>query len=323
MRDPVRVSVVIPVHNGERYIAQTIRSALASDLAELEVIVVDDGSQDRSADIVRHIHDPRISLLRQQASGGPSRPRNVATARARAPYVAFLDADDVLKPDKLSSAVAALDRHPQAGFAFGDFEHIDADGTVLETPVLAPKLTSCAIVSQPAGDGWRLISQQELERGMLQRNFIGTSGVIVRKRLLAEVGNFDETLRFSEDLDLWFRLAHRGAALYREAIGHSYRRASGSLTYTPTVRTAADRVRVLRRERERRPLRHERRQLDRLIAESLGTIGYEQRRNRRRLPSVSAFAQALITHPEVRWARALVGSLLRPERTAAERRSHT
>jgi len=318
MRDPVRVSVVIPVHNGERYIAQTIRSALASDLAELEVIVVDDGSQDRSVEIVRSMGDRRVSLLQQHASGGPARPRNVAAAEARAPYVAFLDADDLIRADKLSSTVAALDRHPQAGFAFGDFEHIDADGKVLEGPVLAPKLASCAIVSEPLGEGWRFISQKELARGLLQRNFIGTSGVIVRKSLLADVGNFDESLTFSEDLDLWFRLAHRCAALYREAIGHSYRVAPGSLTYTPTVRTASDRVRVLRRERERRRLPHERKQLARLIAESLATIGYAHRRNQQRLPSVSAFAQALVMHPDVRWVRALVGSLLPSERLIAE-----
>jgi glycosyltransferase involved in cell wall biosynthesis len=310
MPDPVRVSVVIPVHNGERYVARTIGSALASDLAELEVIVVDDGSEDRSADIVRQIDDPRISLLQQKASGGPARPRNVAVAHARAPYVAFLDADDLLRPNKLSSAVAILDRHPEAGFAFGDFEHIDAHGTVLATPILAPKLASCSIVSKPVGDHWHLISQQELARGMLYRNFISTSGVIVRKSVLIDVGNFDESLLFSEDLDLWFRFAHRCDALYSETVGHSYRVAPGSLTYRPTARTASDRIRVLRRERERRQLRRERRQLDCLIAESLATLGYEHRRNRQRLPSVSAFAQAFVTHPDVRWMRALVGSLV-------------
>jgi glycosyltransferase involved in cell wall biosynthesis len=310
MRDPVRVSVVIPVHNAERYIARTIDSALASDLAELEVIVVDDGSEDRSADIVRQINDERVSLLQQKASGGPARPRNVAVAHSRAPYVAFLDADDLLKPHKLSSAVAILDRHPEAGFAFGDFEHVDGDGMVVETPILAPKLASCAIASKPVGDHWHLISRQELERGMLYRNFIGTSGVIVRKNLLTDVGDFDESLVYSEDLDLWFRLAHRCAALYSETVGHSYRVAPGSLTYRPTVRTSSDRIRVLRRERERRLLRWERRQLDRLIAESLATLGYEYRRNRRRLPSVSAFAQALAAQPRVRWIRALVGSLV-------------
>jgi glycosyltransferase involved in cell wall biosynthesis len=102
MSDPIRVSVVIPVHNAERYLEMTLRSALSSDLGELEIVVVDDGSTDRSADIVRQIGDPRIILIQLPASGGPARPRNVGIARARAAYVAFLDADDLIKPGKLS-----------------------------------------------------------------------------------------------------------------------------------------------------------------------------------------------------------------------------
>ena len=249
--DSARVSVVMPVHNGERYIEQTLRSVLASNLRELEIIVVDDGSSDRSSDIVRRIGDPRIALLQQSASGGPSRPRNVGIAHARAAYIAFVDADDLIKTDKLSSAAAALDAHPQAGFAFTDFEHIDAEGHVLDPSAAAYKLASCAIQSEAVGSSWRLIPRQELERGLLRRNFIGTSGVVVRQSVLARVGGFDESLAYSEDLDLWFRLAHHCAALYRETVGHSYRLAPGSLTYEPTVRTTWDRITVLRRERRR------------------------------------------------------------------------
>ncbi len=311
MCEPARISVVIPVHNGERFIDQTIRSVLASDIAALEILVIDDGSRDRSADIVRAFQDPRITLLRDNASGGPSRPRNIGIAHAQAPYVAFLDADDLVRPDKLSSTIDILDRTPTVDFAFGEFEHIDADGRVLEAAVLGYKLADCGIKSEPVGDSWHVISRHELQRGLLHRNFIGTSGVVVRKKTLALVGGFDETLVYSEDLDLWFRLAHHCSALYRDTVGHSYRLAPGSLTYAPGIRTAQDRITVLRRERQRRSARNERRQLDRLIAEGLATLGYAHRRNRRRLPSVFAFAQALVAHPNLRSARALVGSLFR------------
>ena len=74
-----------------------MRSVLASDLREIEVIVLDDGSTDRSLAIVRAIDDPRLQIISLEASGGPSRPRNIGIARARAPYVALLDADDLLK----------------------------------------------------------------------------------------------------------------------------------------------------------------------------------------------------------------------------------
>ena len=228
MREPPRVSVVIPVHNGVRYIEQTIRSVLGSELRELEILVIDDGSSDGSAQAARQISDPRVSVLQQNASGGPSRPRNVGIAHTTAPYIAFLDADDLIRPDKLSSAAAVLDRYPQAGFAFADFEHIDAEGRILEASAASYKLASCDIHGEQVGNSWRLIARAELERGLLQRT-IGTSGVMVRKSVLARVGGFDESLVYSEDLDLWFRLAHDSAALYRDVVGHSYRLAPGSL----------------------------------------------------------------------------------------------
>jgi glycosyltransferase involved in cell wall biosynthesis len=310
MLDRARVSVVIPVYNAERYVEASVRSVLASDLSELEIVVVDDGSTDRSAEIVREIGDPRIVLIQVRASGGPARPRNIGIARARAPYVALLDADDLIKADKLSSATAALDRHPEAGLAFADFEKIDGDGRILESSVIARIRTFRELASEPREDSWRLIPRTELERGLLYSNFIATSGVILRKSVLCDIGVFDETLVYCEDRDLWFRLAHRCSALYREQIGHSYRVAPGSLTYKPTVRTARDRITVFRHEKARRKARCDLRELDRQIAENLAGIGYEYRRSRKRFRSAASFLQAFVTHPDVRWMRALVGSLV-------------
>ena len=155
---------------------------------------------------------------------------------------------------------------PRPAFAFGEFEHVDADGRVLEAAVVRDKMTECALARTPLAQGWSLIAQPELARGFLYRNFISPSGVTVRKSVLEAVGGFDESLVYSEDLDLWFRLAHHSSALYRDAVGHSYRVAPGSLTYRPSLRTARDRLTVLQRERARRATRAERRQLDHLLA---------------------------------------------------------
>ena len=307
MTDPVRVSVVMPLFNAARTVAASIRSALDSQLRELEVVVVDDGSTDVSAQIVHSLADSRVRLFRQPASGGASRPRNVGISHARAPYIHFLDADDLLRPDKLSAALAALEQHPAAGFAFGEFEQIDAEGRVLdEAAVVRDKMAECALARTPLADGWSLITQPELARGFLYRNFISPSGVTVRKSVLAAVGGFDESLVYSEDLDLWFRLAHHSSALYRDAVGHSYRVAPGSLTFRPSVRTARDRITVLQRERARRATRAERRQLNRLLAETQATMGWEYRRNRRRLQAAVAFAHALVRQPQARFARAFL-----------------
>jgi glycosyltransferase involved in cell wall biosynthesis len=308
--DSVRVSVVMALYNAERFVKAAIGSALASDLRQLEVIVVDDGSRDASAEVVAAIDDPRVTLVRSPASGGPSRPRNTGIARARAPYIALLDADDLLKPHKLSAAIAALERHPQAGFAFGDFERIDAHGELLEASTLAgyPMFQSLAALElQPP---WRLIPQAELARGLLYENFIGTSGVVVRKELLDAIGGFDETLVCSEDRDLWFRAAHHGAALYCNEVGHSYRVILSSLSHGPVIRNARCRIAVLQREKARWTDTAARSQVEQLISENLANIAYAYRQSRRRLASALLFLQAFARSGQVRWLRAAFGSLL-------------
>jgi len=295
------VSVVMPAYNTERYIAAAVRSALDAGVPDVEVLVVDDGSTDRSVDEVRAIDDPRITVISISASGGPSRPRNIGIGHVRAPYISMLDSDDLLKPGKLAGSVAALDRCPSAGFTFGDFEKMDADGNVFETSFTYAYPVFRGLKSEPAGGEWRLISQSELARGLLYENFIGTSSVVVRKDLVMTLGGFDETLANGDDLDLWFRLAHRCDAVYSPTIGHSYRILSKSVARGPPVRNAVSRIRVLRRERARWRDRAARRQLDRRIAENLAVIGYQQRLRRERWMAVRTYLHAYATSPESRW----------------------
>ena len=311
----MQLSVVIPAHNAERCIAATVRSALSSDLSDLEVVVVDDGSSDRTVEVVRNIGDTRVVVQQISASGGPARPRNVGIERARAPYIALLDADDLLKPDKLSAAVQALDRHPDAGFAFGDFEKIDAAGRVLEASVHRGVRPMPRLASSALEDSWRLISAGELQRGLLDHNFIATSSVVMRKSIFAHSGPFDETLMYAEDHDLWFRMAHHCSALYQERVGHSYRIAPGSLTYVPSARALHDRIRVLGQEKRRRGAPAERRELDRKVAVDFARLGYLHRRRCERFAAAAAFAQALLRRPNVPWMRALVGALVRRDPT--------
>ena len=167
------VSVVVPAHNAARYVAATVRSVLEQSGTDLEILVVDDGSTDRTVAEVRAIDDPRITVTSIAASGGPARPRNTGIWRARAPYVSFLDADDLLKPGKLAASVAALERCPSAGFAFGDFERIDEDGNVFETSTFYAYPALQRVKSQPAGEGWRLVPQAELARALVYANLSG------------------------------------------------------------------------------------------------------------------------------------------------------
>jgi glycosyltransferase involved in cell wall biosynthesis len=309
-----RVSVVIPMHNTERYIGAAVHSALDPSLPDVEVLVIDDGSTDQSMAAARAIDDPRVTLIQVAASGGPSRPRNIGIERARAPYVSLLDSDDLLKPNKLASSVAALNRCPSAGLAFGDFEKIDADGNAYELSVKYAYPMFRELRTQPAGDDWRLIPQAAFARALLYENFIGTSGVVVRTSVARAVGGFDETLANSNDRDLWFRLAHTCDALYSPHVGHSYRVHSESIMHRPPIRNALSRTTVLRREKARWRDRDARRQLNRLIAENYAATGYHQRRHRQRWAAARSFLRAFAVSREGRWLASMaVSALLGPE----------
>jgi glycosyltransferase involved in cell wall biosynthesis len=300
----------MPAFNTEPYIVAAVRSALEAGVPDVEVLVIDDGSTDGSVAAVRAMADPRVTVIEIPASGGPSRPRNIGLARARAPYVSMLDSDDLLKPGKLAACVAALDAFPSAGLAFGDFEKMDADGNVFETSFVYAYPVFRALERQPAGEDWWLIPQHELARGLLYENFIGTSGVVMRTALVRRLGGFFEELTNGDDLDLWLQLAHCCDALFCTRVGHSYRVRAASVVRGPRIRNARSAIKVMQRERARSHERAARRQIDRRIAEYLGVIGFQQRQERRRWSAVRSFLRAYTTSPERRWLSSVMAAAL-------------
>jgi GT2 family glycosyltransferase len=194
------VTVVIPTHNRWPLLnAHGLQSALAQEGVAFEVVVVDDGSRDGTAERVAELDDERVRLLRRGTSGGPSSARNLGIAAARAPWVAFLDDDDLWAPRKLQAQLTAA-AAAQADWVYAGSVNVDERGAVLARPELA--------------DATRL---GEL---LLQRNVMsgGCSTVVARSALLKQVGGFDESLDCFEDWDLWIRLAQNGTAVAVDAI---------------------------------------------------------------------------------------------------------
>ena len=107
------ISVIIPLYNKETTIEQSIRSLLTQSFSDFELIVVDDGSTDGSAEKIRGITDERMILICQE-NGGPSKARNTGVKHARGEWIVFLDADDELLPDALQIMTAAIKRYPDA-----------------------------------------------------------------------------------------------------------------------------------------------------------------------------------------------------------------
>jgi glycosyltransferase involved in cell wall biosynthesis len=194
-REP-SVSVIIPAYMVAPYIAATLDSVLAQSFTNYEVIVVNDGSPD-TAELERALapYLERITYVRQENQGAGAA-RNNGLRHARGRFVAFLDGDDLWLPDFLSEMVALIESD-------GDYDLVYADALLIgDSPLAGTKYTD----TNPSE------GVVTLESLLAERCNIITSGVVARRQPIMEVGLFDESLRNSQDFDLWARLAKRPGA---------------------------------------------------------------------------------------------------------------
>lgn len=197
------VTVVIPTRDRWALLRDALDSALAQEGVELEVIVVDDSSFWTIPEDQLSRGDPRVRLLRLERNGGAARARNVAIERARAPWVAFLDDDDLWAPEKLrlQLEVAGSD---DVALVYTGTVHVDGDGHMLEVR--------------------RTPDPNELPRGLFETNLIGgPSTVMARTEIVRRVGCFDEQVSVLADWDLWIRLLRVGRAAVQPELLAGYR----------------------------------------------------------------------------------------------------
>jgi len=197
------VSVIIPAYNVAGFIEACLASVQAQSLETWECIVVDDGSQDGTAERVAAAPDRRVRLMRQP-NQGVSAARNAGLAAARGRHVMFLDGDDLLHPTALERLLSALDGHHGAVAAFGAFVKLLANGAPY------PQQKPLSQHRYPSGD---VLSR------MIEENFLANGGhVLVRTEAARQVGGFDSRLRLSEDWEFWCRLAAAGEFLFIGAV---------------------------------------------------------------------------------------------------------
>ena len=212
------ISIIIPAYNAERTIGRTLSSALAQQNVELEVIVVDDGSSDSTAQLVEDVseRDPRVRLIRQQQSG-VARARNRAIASAQGNYVAPLDADDVWHPEKLSRQLASLSASAaDVGMAYNWFRRIDEEDRVIPG---SPR---------PLIEGW-------VFHRHLTWNFISNGSTPLIRRKVLEKINYgpelhDRGLQGCEDYLLQLEIAREYRFVCVPAFLTGYRRSAGAMS---------------------------------------------------------------------------------------------
>lgn len=235
MLDPPVVSVIVPTFNRAGLLPLTIDSILVQTFRDIELIVVDDGSNDGTADYLAGIHDPRVRTINRSHCGNVAHVRNAGAAAARGRFLCFLDSDDLWLPHKLESQLDAIGQD-EAAWCYTRYEHIDDRGNRI-----------------PARTGeWRGPS------GNIARDVISTDAsvsvvtVLMPRSVFEEMQGFDEDPRIREDHELLVRLAVAAKAvaigeclaLVREHPGRSTNAVQGA---EPFLRSAATYDRLLAR----------------------------------------------------------------------------
>ncbi len=212
-----RVSIVVPTRDNLDLLPKAYDSIKAQNIADIEIIIADDGSVDGTAQWLeaQMALEPRLRVL-QTGGKGPANARNQAIAVATAPLIAFLDANDWWHTGKLKLQLGFMEQNPAVGFSFTDYLHIDETGKHYPT---------CFEYWQPVygnrpPQGYDILPHAEAE--LLGCNTAGTSTIIARTNVLQQANGFATHLRSAEDWDLWLRLANIAPVACTSIIGTTY-----------------------------------------------------------------------------------------------------
>jgi len=181
----VKVSIIIPVYDGEKYIREAVDSALNQTYKDFEIIVIDDGSKDNTPNILE-TYGSKIKWKSQENKGQASA-INEGINMAEGKYLAYLDADDVCLPERFENQVKYLDEHPNVGLVYSDRYQINENGE-----------TQRIMKSQPHNNFV-----------LLQDSYIPRSAVMHKRECLDAVGSFDESITGSDDWDMWIRISEK------------------------------------------------------------------------------------------------------------------
>jgi hypothetical protein len=223
---PPLISVVMAAYNGAALIEDTIASVLAQDLADFELIVVDDASRDDTLARLRAITDPRVKVYAATVNSGPVVARNMAFAAARGRYIVGLDQDDLCHPDRFSTQVAWLDAHPEAVLVASAVNLLET-GSI--QPPRGPVRTSPALID------WRL------QFG----NPLVWSSVMIRAEAVRRLDVFERIdCLYAEDFDLYQRLSELGtlARIDRPLVTYRIHPGGASRRYTARMDDNATKV---------------------------------------------------------------------------------
>ena len=212
------VSIVIPCYEQAHLLPEAIESVLRQTNPNMEVVVVDDGSPDNTAEVVARYAGVRYIRQANQGLGGA---RNTGFRISKGEYVGFLDADDRLMPSAVAAHLACFAQHPEAGFVVGDIDHIQLDGSYAGSP------------------RWPVLERNHYEELLRANHVANTIAVMFRRAVIDRVGGFRSVGSPAEDYELLLRAARLFPSAHHRNVVAEYRRYPASLSRQGTVMLGA------------------------------------------------------------------------------------
>lgn len=213
------VDIIIPSFNGAKYLPAAIESVISQTFEDWQIVLVDDGSTDNTTEVIGPYQarlGAKLRYIKQENRGLPAA-RNTAIRASSSEFLALLDADDVWLPCRLSSSLRVMAERPQAGLTYGLVKFIDPEGRIGEIFLGNPRNAEGLIAPY--------IYMRTVE--------LPCPTITFRRKCIDDVGVFDETLRASEDRDLWLRIALRNEVAFVPEILAYYRRSPNSMSTDP------------------------------------------------------------------------------------------
>ena len=225
------ISIIIPNFNCLKFLPACFACIRKQSLPSYEVIVVDDGSTDGSLNYLSEqmAHWPELRLL-QQNRQGPGAARNLAAQSAKAPLLAFLDADDWWQENKLLRQIAFHQQHPEVVLSFSDYQHIEEEtgNSVIRCFDYWPEFKQHLNRTNADNNSYELLPNAQAM--LLAENVVGTSSVVVNASAFMAVQGFDTSLPSASDWDLWLKLSRAGDVGFTRQCDMFYLQRAGSVS---------------------------------------------------------------------------------------------
>ncbi len=260
MSDRPSLSVIIPTYNRSGFVRNCLTSLRSSGVADLEIIVADDGSTDDTAEVVAAT-DPRAKYIWQPNTGTPTTAKNKGFAISSGRYVGFLDCDDEWVAGSPARAVELLDRYPEVGMVVGDtlIGNADVGWHSLDEKYGIERFDN--VPQHQPEPGVRIFDREGFYRKVIERNQWSVCSAILRRELFEAAGGFDPGMREAEDWDLWLRTACRTTVGKMDLPLARYFIHDGGMSRNAEERFARGFCKALRNALQRAPLTTDQRRL--------------------------------------------------------------